>query len=783
MLKTIRSLIISLTVIMIFAFCILSLSFAYNTYILNKHLRLENCNVKIAHFTEELNNSIMMLEENATELAFMGKLFYLSNSKKSNILDYQVKEIFKNKKVAVGGGIWFEPYVIDKKVRSHFSYGFFTNRGIVLDKNYQNGINSYYDTSWYKELKAQFSMEKKVAWTTPYKDENGAKSLMTTVGAEIYDKEGKFIGLATVDWELAEIVGQISAFNPTENSFSLLVDRSSHSILATSITNTKDKTNNERIENAIKKVDWYDKNLVTIEVIKLDNVEHKIFVKELENGMTLVVCVPENELYSDIQLRFIMTSILLILSCLFIVNFVYYLLKKFISQPVKYLTEMATRISKGELDLELQIDNPEEFSIIADSFNKMKKDIQLHLENAAVTRTKRELLAKELSIAKNIQQSVLPSVYPAYPKHQEFRIYASMDPAQEVGGDFYDYYLLGRSKMVYLIADVSEKGIPAALLMMSLKSLIRDFAKTELSVEKGLEEVNRRFCETNPQKFFATLFLGVTDIITGETIFVNAGHNPPLIKRANGEFEYLKTVPNFVLGLRENIKYKVHKTVLEPNDAVLLYTDGVTEAISSDNEFYGEERFKQSLNKQYNEKNTDNSDKYVLKEIVDGVKADIVEFTQGREQSDDITLLLFNFLASKFETISVPARVEELSNINAWVDDISNKESFDQKHVNSLKVIMEEVFVNITDYAYPDREGTVKIDFVLKGNNELELKFIDDGKPFNPLEDTNKPNIMADAKDRVTGGYGIAMVLGLADDVKYEYIENKNIFTVRLKIN
>ena len=242
----------------------------------------------------------------------------------------------------------------------------------------------------------------------------------------------------------------------------------------------------------------------------------------------------------------------------------------------------------------------------------------------------------ELNVATNIQQSMLPCIFPAFPDRKEIDIYATMDPAKEVGGDFYDFFMVDDKHLAIVIADVSGKGVPAALFMVIGKTLIKDHTTQGRDLGAVFTEVNNLLCESNSEEMFITAFEGVLNLETGEFNYVNAGHEMPFICKANGDFEPYKIRAAFVLAGMEGMKYRAGSMTLEPGDKIFQYTDGVTEATNVHNELYGMERLGKILNKVKNG---------TPQEILPAVKADIDEFVGKAPQFDDITMLCLEYKA------------------------------------------------------------------------------------------------------------------------------------------
>ena len=242
----------------------------------------------------------------------------------------------------------------------------------------------------------------------------------------------------------------------------------------------------------------------------------------------------------------------------------------------------------------------------------------------------KQQIESELNVATHIQTSMLPRIFPAFPTRREFDIYAIMKPAKEVGGDFYDFFLVDENHLAVVVADVSGKGVPAALFMVIAKTLIKDHAKQGTSPEVVFTEVNRLLCEANDEGMFVTAWMGVLNLSTGHLDYVNAGHNPPLLRRAGGGYDYLRTRCGFVLAGLEGTRYRCCSLDLSPGDALFLYTDGVTEATNAAQQLYGEERLAAVLNA---------NRELAPEELLPAVRADVEAFVGQAPQFDDITVL------------------------------------------------------------------------------------------------------------------------------------------------
>ena len=266
--------------------------------------------------------------------------------------------------------------------------------------------------------------------------------------------------------------------------------------------------------------------------------------------------------------------------------------------------------------------------MLSDDINSTVVTLKHYIAEAAAR------IDRELEFARSIQHSAIPTVFPPYPGHSEFDIYATMDTAKEVGGDFYDFYFVGENRLGFLIADVSGKGIPAAMFMMTAKTIIKGYAESGKPVDEVFTTANEKLCESNDAGMFVTAWMGVLDTVTGKVEFANAGHNPPLVRHAGGGFEYLRSKPCFILAGMDGIKYRKNEFTLAPGDEIYLYTDGVTEATDSENNLYGEERLLALLNSMGD---------LPGEEICRAVKADMDAFVGDAPQFDDITMLYLKY--------------------------------------------------------------------------------------------------------------------------------------------
>ena len=496
--------------------------------------------------------------------------------------------------------------------------------------------------------------------------------------------------------------------------------------------------------------------------------EKFLYVFKFVEGYCIVAAMPEAEavfmrdasLYTSIFMQVIIFATLFV--------FIYILIKRVIINNLELINATLGRITQGDLNVKVDVRSSREFSCLSDDINSTVSTLKRYIAEAAAR------IDKELEYAKQIQLSALPT---NFPKDEDYGIYAQMIAAKEVGGDFYDFYKLNDNTVAFLAADVSGKGIPAAMFMMTAKTIIKDLAESGMAVNDIFTKANEKLCENNESGMFVTAWMGILDLKTGNLTFANAGHNPPLIKRANGSFEYLKTRAGFVLAGMEGVRYRVGELTLNHGDRVFLYTDGVPEATNGDNQLYGEDRLLTFMNQ--------NADTDAVS-LLPLLKANIDEFVGDAPQFDDITMLMFDYKLQEGDTHmtekTFPAKIEALSDVLGFVDQNLEACECPMKTQMAICVAIEEVFVNVANYAYGDGEGdmTLGIGFD-EASRDITFRMTDKGVPFDPLKKPD-PDITLSAEDREIGGLGIFITKKTMDSVTYAYENGENILTMIKKI-
>lgn len=533
----------------------------------------------------------------------------------------------------------------------------------------------------------------------------------------------------------------------------------------------------ENLNIVIDRSDYSGKNLNTIGVsIDTDiTPENTVFEAEIygkpyflaytfAEGYYIIGAIPKSEamFMRNVSIYVSIFMEILIFAALF--TLIYFLIKKVIIDNLRKINGTLAEITDGNLNVTVDVRTNEEFASLSDDINQTVSTLKRYIAEAAAR------IDKELEFAKEIQYSALPSVFPPYPNRKDFEIYAHMITAKEVGGDFYDFYMLGDSTLAFMIADVSGKGIPAAMFMMQAKTIIKDLAESGLELPEVFATANKKLCENNDAGMFVTAWMGILDLKTGLLKFVNAGHNPPLVRQADGEFVYLKARSGMVLAGMDGIKYRQNELQLTPGDQIFLYTDGVTEATDKNNQFYGEERLLETVNRNI---------VMDTRKLCEAVKSDVDQFVGEAPQFDDITMLSVEIQYIRGEnSITVIADDKSMIPVSEFAKSLTEKLAVVPKVANKVSIAVDEIYSNIINYSGAE---LATISYEIK-DGRLYITFTDDGIPYNPLE-AEEPDITLSAEERKIGGLGIFMVKKMTESMEYTYEDDKNILKLIIALS
>jgi len=465
----------------------------------------------------------------------------------------------------------------------------------------------------------------------------------------------------------------------------------------------------------------------------------------------------------------------------------------FISQltirPLRQLNSSTEEMAQGNLNTILpEVTSDDEVGRLTQSFRQMRDNLQLYISNLQKTTAAKQKLESELSIAAQIQRTMVPRSTVDSSCNLPYQISALLKPARIVGGDLYDFFLLGSDaeggqshRLCLIIGDVADKGFPAALLMARTITLIRTLTKPVSIPSEILYTVNQELCINNEECLFVTVFCGVIALDTGKFTYASAGHDPPLLIR-NQQVEYLNLETGSPLGLYEESIFEQSECMLDSNDLILLYTDGITEAMNSQGELFSETRLMEIMTSY-----PPNNPARAVRTIMHFCQ----QFVGDSPQSDDITLLALQYLPlgafSQVKNImewnlTINSELTKLEVVKQKLGEIFQTAELNVELIEDAQLIVEEILVNIIQHGYENSsEGCIDLRIEMN-KQQLMMTFQDSGKPFNPLAEITPPDFNMDDEERSLGGFGFYLVQQLAQEVDYVYLNGKNILTVRQAI-
>lgn len=492
-----------------------------------------------------------------------------------------------------------------------------------------------------------------------------------------------------------------------------------------------------------------------------DGTEYLGGYAEAPNGLGTLVVAPLPEVYASRDVALV--ALLVCETLVFLVMFaaVSWMVKKLVIRRMRETNKTLKLITAGDLDQTVQVGGCREFERLSTGINDMVDALE------EAHQRERARIEEELALASQIQAASLPHVYPAFPDGGGVELAALMVPAREVGGDFYDFYLVDETHLAVTIADVSGKGVPAAMFMMASKTLVSQLVGEGLNPAEALAEANRQLAAENKAGMFVTLWLGVIDLDSGRMSYANGGHNPPLLLRAGGSMIRLDQRSGLLLGLFPTAKYHPFELDLHQGDTLLLYTDGVTEAMDNNNQQYGEVRLHDAL---------ELVSVPTAGGILEAVEHDVRGFVGGADQADDITMLAARFvglLPHDVRAIRVPAELGREQDVQDFVAGALVEWDCPRAVRSKLRLVVEELFVNIAHYAYGEGVGEAMVSLSCDDDGQgVTLTFEDSGVAFDPLASGKDAATSLD--DATVGGYGIMMVKRMTDSQSYERTDGRN---------
>ena len=450
-------------------------------------------------------------------------------------------------------------------------------------------------------------------------------------------------------------------------------------------------------------------------------------------------------------------------------------------KPLKDFTDSAVSIAEGNLDTPLpDIHSEDELKQLRDSFEYMQHSLKQHITDLQATTASKERLQSELKIAHDIQMGMIPTTFP---QRQDLDLFASMTPAKEVGGDLYDFIIEG-DELFFIIGDVAGKGVPASLYMAVTRTLFRNLAGNYQSAANIVREMNHAIASTNDSYVFVTVFVGVLDMKTHYLTYCNAAHNAPVMITTEGECSLLEVETNLPIGIEDRYNYNEQQVDFPPGSALLLYTDGLTEAMYFSNDgsrkLFGEQRVLHDV-----EKNS----KASAIEVIDFLKQHVSVFADGTEQSDDLTMLFLRHGTAQEPGVDPSRRLimknemSEVGRLRAFLFSVCREHGIDDENAKTLNLALEEWVANVINYAYPKgMRGHVEVTADVS-DDVLTFVIKDHGAAFDPTQH-EEVDIDAELDERAIGGLGIHLIRTIMDTVEYQRTSdgyNRLVLTKRIE--
>ena len=713
-----------------------------------------------------------------------------------------VKKLLEQNSSIIGSAIAFEPHYFPQK-GEHFSpYAYRTVNDSICTKQLGSSEYEYHYMDWYQIPK----LLKKSYWSEPYYDTGGGEQMMTTYSHPIYDKNGNMIAILTADvslnW-LTELVAKsdielnsklLGAQDTTglkindqflaTHAYSFIIGRGATYIthpLSERILNDTYFVYSVETNDSIDAQIGYDMvdGLTGMHEMKRDGVKFLIcYAPIARTGWSMATVIPARIIYGSSQLLSYLVLLIMFIGLVVLFLICNSVVMR-ITRPLARFADSADEVAKGNLDAKLpDIKTKDEMARLSQSFSLMQTSLKHQMEELRQSTASKAAIESELKVASDIQMSMLPKMFPAYPERDDIDIFGQLTPAKAVGGDLFDFFIRDE-KLFFCIGDVSGKGVPAALVMAVTRAQFRTVSAHESQPERIVLRLNETMSEGNDSNMFVTLFVGVLDLPTGRLRYCNAGHDAPMLIGSN--IGMLPCNPNLPVGVMGGWKFSMQEVLIDPNTTIFLYTDGLTEAENITHDQFTEKRILEVAEDCLANNN------HKPAQLVSNMAKAVREFVNGAEQSDDLTLLAIQYTKRQLDvryqrSISLANDIQEVPKLAEFMDHVCEAMGFDAATTMKMNLAIEEAVVNVMNYAYPEgTKGAVNIEVQA---NDVRLKFVisDSGKYFDPTNVATADTTLS-VEERSIGGLGIYLVRQLMDSVNYERIGGFNVLTLRKKLH
>ena len=624
-------------------------------------------------------------------------------------------------------------------------------------------------------------------WTEPYMDYDvttNTSEMVTSYCQALKDKNGKFIGVINTSLSISWLSQTISETKPYPHSYSIMIGRGGTYFVH------PDSTKITRQTIFTQSLEHPDTALIAlgramqrgeegIKQMNLDGTDCYVFYKPLgKTGCSMAIVCPESDIFGGFdRLRHAVMTIVIIGLLLMLFLFIRIITREL--SPLHRLAKEAETIASGQFNAELpDFERIDEIGQLSQSFAGMQQSLIKYIKELKDTTAQKASIERDLHIASGIQMGMLPENFPTKEDRDDVQLFASLTPAKDVGGDLFDFHFRD-DKLFFCIGDVSGKGVPASLFMAVTRAVFRTVSSHESMPDRIMTSINMTMGEMNKTHMFVTLFVGVLDLPTGHLHYCNAGHDAPLL--LGTEAHELQCDSNIPVGFMPSWQYSMQETDIPQGTTLFLFTDGLTEAMDINYEQFQMDRVMEVAQQALAQRQLE------PKQIISMMTEAVHQFVGDAEQSDDLTMMAIQYNKPQCtfkmqKSITLNNDIQEVPQLTDFVNEVCKSVELDKNTTSQITVAIEEAVVNVMNYAYPaGTQGKVKIEATA---NDERLKFTisDSGTPFDPTAQA-EADITLPANKRSIGGLGIHIVRQTMDTVDYERTGDRNVLTLRKKLN
>lgn len=647
----------------------------------------------------------------------------------------------------------------------------------------------YWEEPWFRNARDTGAG----SWVDPYFETSGAQTLLTTFSVPIYRQgkgqagtagsRGEFLGVATTDLALAELHEYLEALRVDTAGFGFILTREGSLIgsplgpvISAPIAEVFGTQSNLNWDAWLRQLPNGEQ--VVGVTCPRDQRQCKLRARAITGVPWYVGVVYSEEMFlrplRDYETRVVTVGVTMLVLLAIMIS----LITRRLTRPLLVLAQASASIARGELGVPLPpADSRDEVGQLVSAFDSMRRDLGNYIEAVEIAATQRSRLAGQLSAARDIQMAMLPQGGKAALHCHPLELWARVRPAQEVGGDLYSFQRIG-SQLLFAVGDVSDKGVPAALFMARAISVIQQWEVQSAAVppELALRQLNEALTRDNDNCMFLTVVLGMLDLNSRQLWFASAGHSPPLLLR-DGFAEALAQQRGPALGLQSGLDFPVNRVQLEPDDRLVIYTDGFDEARNEADQMLGEEALRVGIAA---------TDTLPIGEAGDAIFAELDRFMGNAQQFDDMTLMLLELLGNRrqalqAEHVSLPINGDLIQNALQWLQQKWQAQGLAAEGLHDLMLVLEEITCNVRDHAKLP-EGTSIGLSLERFADRVELECSDTGPAFNPLQEAERAELGAAMGDAKIGGLGVHLITKLTEQQFYRREQGHNILRVRLSL-